>query len=940
MTKELTPTQKLLEKYQKEHYEKHTAKFRGKLKEVKNAVNADLEEIANGFSCSKQKVINFLNHKEENIKYNQYQQPFTSAEIKSLWEALTDESIYEDYKGSGDKSKRKKIEGKFKEERVKLKQSGYGELLELAGYLPEESIVSDGFSREVIEKSRKIIMRLSNKNISNEDIYDFEDTIADKISESLKHTKETNSSLDIDNAVKDIAEKYSIPEISTDLKSFEKILSKYKKLGKNKIDEVEEIELFHSITDNKKQRKLINSGSRITVIKCEIRTLDYYYNELKLIKPREKDLSLSLTDEIFFNKKERIITHIEELGSQKENEFNESSADRSISLIKEVSLLCRTGNGVGDSNTKQNEFYWSYRSNSTTIQNMLDAIVRGIGVRASLDDMTIATLSPGTKSLAKVSSFVRFPVENDSSKSKLYRGTWVDIDILLCIAQSFICATEIWIKDEKLQLGNDNIYSEISEIDRLINKARSALDDYQTQLNLDKHVIKTDQGQHIPEDDSDRQYESLETTLGKIINNSDKVIGKIEDDFQYLREILRYAKEYALLLQIRIDHIHGNVESAGKKLGKFIGKTKSNLDGSIVPIKLMYKTEKLINNFYTGNLGIIENRSWYDNIDESEVAEYLRPIDSKPTITYTSLYYSLSEFYGNRSKLDFYLTLRQTDYEQCIDGFLCAAYFALKNNNGVRFSYWMCYVARACARLENSNDILDTKIILSIAEQILMKSFNPKDYDTYRRGMRSKYNLAHGECLYFDYVKSGKSDVEKLIDSLTCILKAAIGCHLISFERLLCDAIFNLHRICADLINHFDTSNELNEDRVEKIESILKEWLVLFKYEKSHDSNIEEECDILHDSNIEEKCDILNDSNIEEKCDILNDFITRMKSKVKNLPQNNNDIIDVLREISDDAIETVTKKWDGWNCNVETPDKKHPIYYLIGRGDFLCYFKK
>jgi hypothetical protein len=890
----------LLESNKKEYFKKHVFSFRQLLNKIKEDVNANLEEFSEGLGLSRQVVVKFLNDED-----NKYDLPIGRANIITLWESLTNDAIY-----NSRERKRKVLKNEHIEARAKLRANGYNELLTTAGFQAVNTIDINTLPKKAIEKAHTIISRLSSHSDEDSLFWKVEDAVSEKIlnriiiKEQEKRNQGGNKSQEVsydlslvDNTPDKIWEfvRDNCGGDSISREDKENLLSateRYAYLGRETLNMAEVLELFYAIQENNRNRAGIDPNFRIAMLSYEIVSLDLYYKLLR--QPGElKDKEMA------------VINHMLTIGRKAEDRVGEKASQKSnsstMSPMKEIKLNCRMGEGK--------EFSWLYRSNSTTIQNIIDAITRGIGIKSSLKELSIEALSSGSDSLAKVSCIVEF------ADGTSHRGVWVDVDILVCIARSLICASEQWLKKYNLhaEIG-DNIYIKVGEIIDLIAKVRDALYDYRTDLNTKRIGSESSLRDTLGIEES--RPDTLEELIRDLKRETGAVISKIDNNekikqyFPHLVQFMGHIDQYAKILRIRARHIEGKTREEGKtkeevhqELREFEKTFISSPGQAIAPIKLMYRTEKIINKFFRGDLELSDRRLWLDNSSEyslefsiEEVKQYLKNKDKKFVIPHTSLYHSLAELHGNCAKLDFYFSRKEheTVFKESIDGFLTAAYFSLKSDNGIRFSYWMCHAARSLSRI-GKFDEADTMI--DIANTILDKSFNPRDKDTHKKGVKSIYSLARCENLLFKNLRQTDSEVAETIDSknVSHFVDALIGFHVIGFERLLCDATYNIHRYCELLKNQ----------PLPQQEKLIAIWR-----------------------------DVLNEnasiSNNETKT-----FFEKFNYIIKS------DEPDILVAVSKAAKEYVVKQWEGWfdkEQELYESGRQHPICSMINDNIFLRHF--
>lgn len=898
-----------LEENKKDH-EAHVGKIRCLLKDIKEKTGASLDEIVDGLGFSKPVVTNFISNEG---KGKSDKIPFERFNIITLWEILTDKEIYE-------KRKRKSLlRNKHIEARAKLRKEGCNNLLLAAGFKPRGSIEIGNLTEEDIKKSFKLISLLSSYDFSNELIWKIEDfafrqLLCDVIQqpnnnstqiEPSKIKERTKLTKTQEDAILILKKRYKKNDIlKLDQENFLSSIKKYFYFGKQKFSEVEILELFHSIEENNHNReRLIDRGFRISVVSYEVTTLNSHYRHLQ-------EYTRNIDDNYTKDSISKILNKVNSIGKEVEDYFcfgkidiNQEAIDKIKSIeedyfmssMKEIKLNCRTKN--------RRVFSWIYRSNQTPIQNTINAVIISLGIKSSLKDISIETLSTGGDSLVKVSCILEF--EKDKS---LYRGTWVGIDVLICVAQSLICATEQWIDRQEFRINLIDIYPELSSIYQLIDNTREAFYENRTKKNI-KRIFDSSRTMELEKEaignpiDNKFYLENIVKDLQKKIEQVDSLINdnyKIKHNFPYIDDFVKYAKEY---LAIFISCFEYNEDEY--RLSKV----------THIPIDLMYVTKEIINKFLRGDFELIENRSWHlegnkYNLEKNKVIinKYLEAHIFG--IAYTSLYYSWSEFQGNLSKLDFYFSRprdRKT-FETSVEGFLIAAYFSLKNDNGSRFSYWMCYAARSASRLGKFDD---ADAMLTIAKYIFEFSSQHQYNWQHKEGIIAICYLAESEVVFFKYYYNKNNNAseykdegnwKKIVEAFKDLLRALIEFHTTGLDWLMYDSLYNIYRYCLIF-------KEMPDEYLE----------TLIGQQKFNDI-------------------------IGKVDDKITDDTKFIKEITENISELNiadiNSIKTSLDKLENQARDSVYKQWKKWFKKNESDynSQKHPICKMIDDGEFLRDF--
>jgi hypothetical protein len=433
--------------------------------------------------------------------------------------------------------------------------------------------------------------------------------------------------------------------------------------------------------------------------------------------------------------------------------------------------------------------------------------------------------------------------------------------------------------------------------------------------------------------------DTLEIIIKRIRDKSEEIKEQISShdkihpiNFPYLFEFIEYAIQYSDLLDIRVLHINGDIRNAKIKLDGFNENHIKSREASPT-IDLMYKTEEILNKSFRGEIEMIDRHLWrkkyHTNLpitsmfNLNPIKEYInKQNEDKLVLHTTSLYYSLSEFYGNLARLEFYFSQpsEMEEFEESVDSFLIAAYFSLQNDNGIRFSYWLCHAARSYTRLGNLDQANE---ILKMSEHIIQKSFKATDNSRYQKAIMSICYLAKSEYILFDYYKSKVQDkLNNLKDSIDIFAGAMFGFYIIGFERLMYDAIYNMYRLLTVLEEELSLENK---------KSTIKKICEVFESELNHIKS--DQSKLNSDSNQNETEDSF--VRFTEK------FINILKSEYSKDTENTESefISDKFKQASKMSKERVEEKWVFWfDSESNLTNRNHPIYDLVVSNKFLGEF--
>jgi transcriptional regulator with XRE-family HTH domain len=163
--------------------------FRDLLNEIKKDTNADLEELAEGLGLSRQTVIQFLNDENED---DPYQPPIGRINIITLWQTLTDKSIYLKRERA-----KKKLQPKHETARSNFHKNGLNRMLTTMGFQAIGVIDGNNLSKASIEKAYRIVSSLSSDRVTDEVVWKIEDSISEQILNSIINKNESRSTVHV-----------------------------------------------------------------------------------------------------------------------------------------------------------------------------------------------------------------------------------------------------------------------------------------------------------------------------------------------------------------------------------------------------------------------------------------------------------------------------------------------------------------------------------------------------------------------------------------------------------------------------------------------------------------------------------------------------------------------------------------------------------------------
>lgn len=708
--------------------------LRSDLKEWKNSLKVSDQEIADGLKISRQVVNQFMrwNASEENKNGVKKSLPIYRDDLLSLWEHITSENSIKLCKSR---------EGR--ENRKKLSEQTPNNFLERAGFLGTERLQSIDYDPKIIEKLRRVISRISNKSLNYRDIWKIEEIIINHLSQLHHNTHKEDEFIEIDRVENWLKDQYQ--NANQFWLKLESTLKKYKDLGKKKFRKSEVLELFQSIVENQFLRK--HNEKRIRVLYYEMKTVNSVYK--KLGSSRFNSLLKSILNE----------------GVLMEKELRKLKPEQNLSFnpMNEVTLVCKIGS---------EEIFWTYRSCSSPLDNMISAIQEGMGHDLNLNDLTSYALAEGSDSISRVSVILK------STEGSFYTGRWVDIDTILSFAQAIIVAAEERINNQILRktLYYD-VCTNLADIMRKTNEFTGEIYEYEFVLEEDSCNDKD--------------------VIIAIVDELDKLVVEIDLNLNNIKQygfeinknhnlVLRKSKCQALLLQSKYYHIVGNMKEAEiiiKKIQEMIDETgEHNFDFTTI---ILFEAELMMHKFYIGEPEFFDARLWADSLEiiELKTKDYLKEGKGVGLLT-DSFYRALSEIYGNIGKFELHncgiekFNIKRL--EIALNYSKRAAYFSMKTDDEQRASHWLARCGRILCRLNKSED---ASLYIEASREVLTKSRH--QYYQRSSALRLEVNMAQGElCLLNDQFE----------ESLIYFFDALQGSMYLRFARIMAGSLYGIYQ--------------------------------------------------------------------------------------------------------------------------------------------------
>jgi hypothetical protein len=885
----------------------HWQKLKHQLQSIKSLVKAPNEEIAIGLCISRQVLMDFMSDSTP----TRYDLPISRANLIALWKYVTAEKTIEQRQeqGQGRGFAKARLSEEHIAERRKWREQGCDELLEAAGFRGNSSVPESGTSFKGVERSHRIMSRLSTDWLTDDDVWRIQESFLNAISDvksqvssskksefkisSQEKTicewlKETYGNTNSANRDKSIGNSRNF--LAAERKFFS-TLNRYARLGKTSFSSLELFELYQSIIENDFLREKSEKKLRIRVIDCEFKNLNRYYLGLE----SNHAYTQALGEIVFAGRAvEQDLSDVGYLSNSKDDVYKDDES-YGFSSIREAKITCK----VGDS--KQRVTWW-YRSNSTHTENLLLALKRGLGHSLEVENLSERGLSSGSSGLARVSTLLK------DSNNIFYQGLWVDIDILVAFTQSVVVGIEQWFDNQQFDLEKyQEIFLGISNLFQSLEKARHGLYDYRfTENQYGSH------GNHVLD-----QTKSIRSELIKI--RSILIDTKVKYNDGCFEKDLDYIEDYATLIDLRIYHIRGEVLTANKVLREHneITNSQHRLDPSL---SILFSVEQMFQSFFSGDRRFIKERSWRKDpefeIDElkQQIHHHIKTSAGKFS---QATYQALAELYGNTARLDFYFSDEDDRklINSSIERFMAAAYFSIKTDNPHRIAHWLAQVSRSYTRL---GDEEKAELFYKMAGEVINQSLSPRDYRDYRKAVMAETWLAKGEFLLMQSEilsaeDKSESSQDRLFESLEVFIDSILGaCHL-GFARLIADALYGIFRTTSSMSKLVSLSR-FNEVRVSELTQSLNDFLR--KQNKDHDGEIRNsECSV-------------NRIIVKETSEFL-DFI------MKNIYANTSDIYANISEYSKDLSMKIWQRWHEESFSDDGNAKTHPIVEMIKVGKFL-----
>lgn len=441
---------------------------------------------------------------------------------------------------------------------------------------------------------------------------------------------------------------------------------------------------------------------------------------------------------------------------------------------------------------KSNELIeWMYTSGNTIVENAIGAFSLHMGLAED-----IANVSISTKTLdSSIDSLVETTVILGNRQQ--YQGIWVDRDSMITMLQAIVYAAKQWLVDQSTNGKLDiEIYASackvLSELRKRLTKARRAFQKFQF---------------------LDQECQSVE--IKKIADTARNELKKIPKENIYFSYRLNFYRCYFLAkrLELRLSNFQGNISNAQLLIQEInqVLEEDQKVKQELVPIQALIQSEVHLYKLSCGHepdLFEKSTRSKWLGLKEwdSKIRDAIK-LGSCYKDPGWDVYLALSEIYGNVARIEFYLSEEKSTLSGAAENFLRAAHYALRIGLAQRASRWLAFAGRVWVRLGEDNL---PKQASKFADKLAKTDLTAGHSNNFCQAVLSEIYLLDGEYLFLIQ--------DDAINALECFLKALKGAVYLSLNRRICDALFNISR-CSNKLGNFSIKEGLS--RVFKEEDYL-----------------------------------------------------------------------------------------------------------------------
>ncbi|MBD2771436.1 hypothetical protein [Iningainema tapete] len=734
-------------------------------------------ELSKGMGVSRPVVIDFLNKEKERL-------PVDRQGLIELCKSLqSSRTSKRKSKTEGEKNSQA-IESNPDELRELLRDTGVDELLESAGFLPENT--------NIIRVTRKKFFQVA-QVVALLEFLDVEDLLpttqeflaiaSNKIASKKlfqKHLRyQENDCLEY--LINHLWESHPTLGLKLRLEVIDKLQQTWERLkagGKTSFTQQEAIALFLSIVI-KEQMPKDTANLRIRVQKLEFQTLS-------------RDIN---AEEEYSDLYQRFV----QVGHQAECDLNTPGScstmqleAKSLDSLTPVIMAIVTCSFNYDG--KSNELIeWIYTSGNTIVENAIGACSLHMGLTEEIANVSILT-----KTLdSSIDSLVETTVILGNKQQ--YQGIWVDRDSMITMLQAMFYAAKQWLIDRDTNGELDiEIYGSVckalSELRKRLTKARRAFQKFQF---------------------LDKECQSVE--IKKIADTARNELKKIPKENIYFSYRLNFYRCYFLAkrLELRLSNFQGNISNAQLLIQEInqVFEEDQKVKQELVPIQALIQSEIYLYKLSCGHepdLFAESKRSKWLGLEawKKKIRDAIKPGSCYKDPGW-DVYLALSEIHGNVARIELDLCDDKSTLLEAAENFLRAAHYALRIGLVQRASRWLAFAGRVWVRLGDSNLPRQAS---KLADKLAKTDLTAGHSHNFCQAVLSEIYLLDGEYLLLIQ--------DDATNALEYFLKALKGSVYLGLNRRICDALFNISR-CAKKLSNFSTKEGLS--RVFKEEDLLTE---------------------------------------------------------------------------------------------------------------------
>jgi hypothetical protein len=716
-----------------------------------------------------------------------------STKIKSFPELMSDDDKKQKLNQAIEKAKRyRKILGNLSPD----------ELLEAAGYLPENA-KSLRVSPAIFSMISQISIMLEIMNIEDalQSYFDLKSILYNKLRYSQNQLfPQTNEKIeDYLEVLKEhiMVESYlplGLKERVSIQKKLEKAHKKLKQGGKKTFSQSEALSLFQSIVIKEKMAKnLVNLSIRLEKIEYETLSLSIESQS------EFQDLHHSIFTQIARQEELRLAGY--------DDNGEDSSYDSSPVLL--AKLFCN----FQSNNKLSQKLKWIYTSSSTPLENAIAAVGLHLGLTQELESIHFLS----TKVLdSRINGLIETTVILKDGNNQ-YQSSWVARDSIQTNIQAIISAVIQWIShessQEKLNESNDQDCLDLELYESLcvsLSKIRNQLFDSARKFNDFQFFDDQNEKIHVL---------TIAEEAMKQLQRIPSVKNNKKDIYLPFRKNLVRCFFHAKLIILRKANSQGDIRAVKNLIDelKSILENHSKEEGEFRLLNILLEAEEYLYQLSSGQGYVFDSKpeDKQKNLEQT-VQDIIDSIgNGKDTIGNNKFYkdpgmdvhYSLSETYGNIARFNFYFSDSQYILEKVKTNFLNAAYHASRIGYNRRTARWIALAGRASVRLKDEKFAQEA---IALSTTIINLELNTQYQPIFHDALLSETNLLRGEYYFM------KQENEK---ALYCFLRSLKGSVYLGLSRRLSDSLYNISR-CARKI-----SNKMVESVLTSSESPFLEFL-------------------------------------------------------------------------------------------------------------------